>query len=452
MRLSSFEDIEKNRINSMNLLNKKSIFTSMLQDGPFAVGELPPFAHPFSREAKSWVRALEGDQLLKTKYRAVRSQIFDLLGISSFDEILILIHDRQIRKKTAERARILLGNMFGLNSASQDIGRYLFDYARTADDVVNSLRAKVLAPYRSHIETTNEIETTHDPVDLLLIIFDERFHRKARFEAKRKLVLMNLAGSIDHRERETDIETKFSDFLRFLNAHVWSPSLKIGDLEIKYLHSRHQSDDFSCREVAILSEDEAQALTPASGEKLTLIKRRRFRSQEREVPIYVTIRKKQPAAKVLKLLRKNEKNPAVAVDDELGLMAVLNSVGDVKCFLRHLTRSAVEAGSFMTLEDISDTLTGGHYAGTAMGSSNKTAMLKFFARLGGIRVEFIIHTNRSYLNYIYQRDVAHDEYEVKRIFDTGVADFLFPTDIYRLKMAEIRTAQINVFRKQIEGS
>ena len=434
----------------MNLLNTKSIFTSMLQDGPFAVGDLPPFAHPFSREAKDWVRTLEGNQLLKTKYRAVRSQIFDFLGISNFDEILILLHDRKLRAKTTERSRILLGNMFGLNGASHDIGRYLHDYARTADDVVNSLRAKVLAPYRSHIETTNEIETTHNPVDLLLIIFDERFHRKARFEAKRKLVLMNLAGSIDQRERETDIETKFSDFLRFLNSHVWSPSLKIGDLEIKYLHSHHDPDDFSCREVTVLSEEKARALTPTTGEKLTLIKRRRFRSQDREIPIYVTIRKKPPAAKVLKLLRKNEKNPAVAVDDELGLMAVLNSVGDVKCFIRHLTRSAVEAGSLMTLEDISDTLTGGQYGGTSTGSSGSTPMLKFFARLGGIRVEFIIHTNRSYLNYVYQRDVAHDEYEVKRIFDTGVADFLFPIDIYSLKMDEIRAAQIKSFRKQIE--
>src|SRR5665647_1028355 len=121
----------------MNLLNTKSIFTSMLQDGPFAVGDLPPFAHPFSREAKNWVRNLEGNQLLKTKYRAVRSQIFDFLGISSFDEILTLIHDRKLRQITVAHSRILLGNMFGLDGASHDIGRYLHDYARTADDVVS---------------------------------------------------------------------------------------------------------------------------------------------------------------------------------------------------------------------------------------------------------------------------------------------------------------------------
>jgi hypothetical protein len=434
----------------MDILGAGSIFTSMLQNGPFGVHDAPPLFHPFSAESKAWVRTLTGDPLLKTKYRAVRNQIFDFLEVSGFDGILPPIYDSRLRLKTARRAQQLLGNMFGIPPVPELIDRHLHDYARTANNVINSLRLKVLAPYSSHIETTNEIETMHDPVDLLLAIFDDRFHRKARFEAKRKLVLMGLAGSIDQRERETKIEQKFADFLDFLNMYVWSPHRKIGDLEISYLHSKHAEDDFSCRAVCLLDEGRASEITPVAGEKLTLIKRRRFLNEGHDIPIYVTIRKKEPAAKVLKLLRKNEKNPAVAVDDELGLMAVLNSVGDVKRFVRHLTRSALAADSFMTLEDISDTLTGGEYRGSATGSSAKTPMLKFFARLGGMRVEFIIHTNKSYLNYIYQRDVAHDEYEVKRIFDTGVAEFLFPEDIYHLNMAEIKTRQLLLARKQIE--
>jgi len=436
----------------MNLLNKKSIFSSMLQDGPFGVGNKPPLRGSFSREAKAWVRLLGSDPLLMTKYRAVRNQIFDFLGITSFAEVTNLLHNKELQEKTEKRAHMLLGNMFAIPGSYREIDRYIHEYGRTADDVIHSLRNKVLAPYSSHIETTNEIETTTDPVDLLLILFDERFHQKARFEAKRKLVLMNLAGSIDQRERETNIEHQFADFLNFLNLHVWSPSLKIGDLEISYLHSRHNNNDFCCEEVKVISEAEREEITPGPGEKLTLIKRRSFRDGDHEIPIYVTIRKKPPAAKVLKLLRKNEKNPATAVDDELGLMAVLNNAGDVKKFLRHLTSSAIRADSFMTLEDISDTLAGGEYKGTATGSSFKTPMLKFFARLGGMRVEFIIHTNRSYLNYMYQREVAHDEYEVKRIFDTGVAAFLFPPDIYHLNMDEIRDHQLAVFRRIIEGN
>lgn len=422
----------------------------MLQDGPFAVLDTPPLAHPFSRETKAWVREIQANQLLKTKYRSVRNQIFDLLGIATYDEILALIHDRALRAHAAERAYLLLGNMFGIKGSSQEVIRHLHEYARTADDVISSLRAKVLAPYSAHIETTNEIVTTWNPVDLLLALFDDRYHKKARFEAKRKLALMGLAGSIDQRERETKIAEKFLTFLDFLNAFVWSPDYRIGELDIRYLYSTHNRDTFGCETVKVLSEEEAQQVVPAAGEKLTLIKRRRFRDNGTDIPIYVTIRKKEPSAKVLKLLRKNEKNPATAVDDELGLMAVLNSVSDVKRFVRHLTRSAARAQSFMTLEDISDTLTGGEYRSSATGSSGKTSMLKFFARTGGMRIEFIIHTNRSYLNYIYQRDVAHDEYEVKRIFDTGVAAFLFPPDIYHLDLQKIRDHQLSWFRRRIE--
>jgi len=133
-------------------------------------------------------------------------------------------------------------------------------------------------------------------------------------------------------------------------------------------------------------------------------------------------------------------------------MAVLDSIADIKMFQNRLTRSASRADSFMVLEDISDTLTeAAAYGVTNTGSSSKTPMLKFFARLGGMRVEFIIHTNRSWLNYMYQQDVSHDEYEVKRIFDSGVAELLFPGDIFYLDHQAIRNDMIRLFRRQIEG-
>lgn len=439
-----------NEINTMKLVSKDSIFTSLKQDGLFACNDRVPICHPFSDEVKDWVRRYCKDQLDVTKYRSVRNQIFEFLDINSLNEIQSLLHNPELRLKRLERSHILLGNMFGIEGNVREIESKLNEYARTANDVITYLRSKVLAPYSSHIETTNEIQVTSTPLDLLLIVFNDRYHKKARFEAKRKLTLMSLAGSIDQRERETDIEKKFSDFLKFLNEHVWSPTMKIGELEIAYLISNHEPHTFSCTSVKVINEDQLSNINDKAGQKITLIKRRRFRCGTKEFPIYVTIRKKSPEAKVLKLLRKNEKNPAVAVDDELGLMAVLNTTNDVKQFQRHLTRSALNIDSFMTLEDISDTLTGKQYRSTAVGSSDKTQMLKFFARLGGMRVEFILHTNKSYLNYMYQRDVAHDEYEVKRIFDTGVATLLFPPDIYHLDHEKIRRQQLQRFRKQIE--
>jgi hypothetical protein len=435
----------------MSVIDKNSVFTSLLQNGPLAVEEEVALCSPFSAKTRKWVHVLMEDQNSTTKYRALRSQVFEFLEISSFREISALLKNRDEQTGRGQRAYEKLGNMFGINGTVKEIEARVYDYARTADAVVNSLRNKILKPYSSHIATTNEIEVANNPIELLLIIFDDRYHKKARFEARRKLQLMNLAASIDQRERETAIEEKFSSFLHFLNDYVWSPRQKIGEHDIVYLLSQHAADDFHCTSVRVIGPEEKKNITLNNGTKLTLIKRRKFVTDEREWPIYVSIRKKPPEAKVLKLLRKNEKNPAIAVDDELGLMAVLDSVADVKIFQNHLTRSARRAHSFLVLEDISDTLTGtSPYQSSATGSSAKTPMLKFFARLGGMRVEFIIHTNRSWLNYLYQQDVAHDEYEVRRIFDSGVAELLFPADIFNLDHRAIRNDMLARFRRQIE--
>jgi 5-methylcytosine-specific restriction endonuclease McrA len=436
----------------MSVLNEKSVFTSLNQKGPLATPAVIDLNRPFHSPIRSWVRRLRQSELNVTKYRALRRQVFEFLDISSFQDIATLLSDSESRESSSRRACMLLGNMFGISGTELEIRSKVSDYGRTADSVIKSLQNRLFAPYSSHVAMTNEVEITSDPVDLLLMMFDDRYHKKARFEAHRKLSLMSLAGSIDQRERETSIEEKFSQFLTFLNNHVWSSNLKIGEHDIVYLLSQHEATDFRCTNLQVIRKEEAPDISLGKGMKLTLLKRRRFQAGNRELPIYVSIRKKPPEAKVLKLLRKNEKNPAVAVDDELGLMAVLDSAGDVKVFQNHLTQSASKADSFMILEDISDTLTGGIYASTATGSSTKTPMLKFFARLGGMRVEFIIHTNESWVNYLYQREVAHDEYEVKRIFDSGVAELLFPQEIYFLNHQTVRNNMIRLFRKQIEES
>ncbi|MFH7320225.1 hypothetical protein ACHHRT_06350 [Desulfurivibrio sp. D14AmB] len=430
-------------------MNKnKNIFALLDQEGPFRVEAEPDGPRLFSPRSRQWLRDLQAAGLV-AKYRVTRNQLFELLGIRGFDEISALLADPERRAVVEQRAYTLLGNMFGLAGNQREIIARINSYSRIADGVINYLRAKVLANYASYIEMTNEIDSTRSPIDLLLIIFDPRYHRKARFEAKRKLILMNLAGTIDQRERETAVEQKFLRFLGFLNDQVWSRKAKIGELEIVYLLSRHHPESFACLEVEVKGREQLPATT-GPNQKITMIKRRFFPWRGREIPVYVSIRKKPPEAKVLKLLRKGEENPAVAVDDELGLMAVVDSTLEVKIFQQHLTESAGRAGSLLTLEDLSDTLGGGDHQSASPGSSPQTEMCKFFARMGGMRVEFIVHTNRSFLNYIYQRGVSHDEYEVKRIFDSGVARLLFPSDIYEIDISEKREALLRWFRCRIE--
>lgn len=428
-----------------------TIYALLDQDGPFATAGTPPGISLFSPVSRQRASELRQKNLV-TKYRATRNQIFELLNVDSYADIQHLIKDRERRRETDRRAYLLLGNMFGIHGSEREITARVNSYSQTADSVIRYLNNKVLSRYAPFIEITNEIDIASSPVDLLLIMFDDRYHKKARFEAKRKLILMSLAGSIDQRERETDIEDKFAEFLNFLNSYVWSPEIKIGELDLFYLLSHHEPETFSCTDVKVLTESEAESIAPEPRQKLTLIKRRRFKANGKEVPIYVSVRKKPPEAKVLKLIRKGEENPAVAVDDELGLLGVLDTSAEVKLFQKHLTESAIRARSFMTLEDITDTLEGGSgHTSSNIGSSASTPMMKFFARMGGMRVEFIVHTNKTYLDYIYKKDVSHDEYEVKRIFDSGVADLLFPREIYHLDMTTARNKLIGWFRQRIEN-
>jgi len=425
------------------------MFALLRQDCPFSTKYNPPGENIFSADYRSRVGKLRSEEMI-TKYRVLRNQIFDFLNVSSIGEIESLINDKEKQFEINRRAYKLLGNMFGFDGNERELVSRVDNYSRTADGVIRYLRNKVLANYASHIEITNEIDVASSPVDLLLITYDKRYHKKARFEAKRKLILMQLAGSIDQRERETDIEAKFSGFLSFLNNYVWSSDSLIGELNPVYLLSNHEPGNFTCKDVRVITTGEAEKIAPEEGCKLTLVKRRNFKVDGRSIPIYVSIRKKPPEAKVLKLLRKGEENPAVAVDDELGLMGVVDSLMDIKSFQKHLTKSAIKADSFMTLEEVNDTISGRSHHNTNIGSSAKTPMFKFFARMGGMRVEFIIHTNESYLNYMYQKDVAHDEYEVKRIFDSGVAELLFPYEIYHLDMKKVKGKLIGWFRSRIE--
>ncbi len=436
-----------------HVTRKDTVFKLLDQNGPFAVEETVSKSVRFSPLIRNQVVCLKQANLC-SRYRITRNQIFEFLNVGSFADIDRLIADEDCRRAASRRAYLLLSRMFGISGNDNECIIAVKNYAGTADGVIRYLKRAVLAPYSSYLDVDNKVDTLYDPVELLLIPFDDRYHKKARFEAKRKLVLMQLAAAIEQRERETCIEKKFARFLDFLNDHVWSTDAKIGEHEPAVLLSRHSPEDFACNEVSVLAlnrtEEAAPYLEPLEpGLKKTLIKRLWFHYDNRKIPIYVIVRKKDPVAKVLKLLRKGEENPDVAVADELGLMGVLDGIAEVRIFQKHLFESAFRAGSFLTLEDVSDSLEGGSHNGN-IGSSTNTPMLKFFARMGGMRVEFIIHTNKSFLNYTYQRGVAHSEYEVNRLFDTGVANLLFPKDIYHLDLPSIKDELLRRFRKQIE--
>lgn len=421
-------------------------FYLLRQGGSFATRPSVVFTGKATRD---WIKGLTNEE--RTKYRVTREQMFRLLDVNSYGEITNPSVDQTLRKEVYERGYRLLGSMYGIEGTQREIESKINSYADVADSAIEHIRLGILRDSSPKLEMINEIQATNNPIDLLFIVFNERYHQKARFEAKRKLILMGLAGSIDQRERETDVENKFAQFVNFLNQNVWSKNTKIGEFETVYLKSKHDPDTFETLSVKVLDEETGEKETVTRGEKLTILSRRKFQINGHDTPMYVTVRQKSPETKVLKMLRKGQENPAVAVDDELGLIGVADTTRDIRLFLKCLSQNATAAGSLITLEEISDTLNGEEFNGRNIGSSSDVKMLKFFAKMRGIRIEFILNTNKSYLDYLYQRGSSHEEYEVKRIFDAGVADLLFPEELYKVNMQVSRDRALQQARERIEN-
>ena len=99
----------------MSVISEESVFTSLLQHGPLAVEDNVYVTKPFSPHTRKWVKNLCRERINTTKYRALRSQIFEFLEISSFSQLAELLKQPDKQHNRSQRACLLLGNMFGLN-------------------------------------------------------------------------------------------------------------------------------------------------------------------------------------------------------------------------------------------------------------------------------------------------------------------------------------------------
>lgn len=396
-----------------------------------------------------WRNASSSD---RAKVRLAANEYFQLLGVQGMRDIPQLLQDPQEQAKRSAETSRRLGKMWGIEGNEEEVRGKIEGFGKLANRTRSMVEAQ-LPPDMAEIGMVNKIQATNDPFRLGLIIVDDRYDQKARFEAQQKLILMRLAGAIDQREREMNISQKYSQFNDFLEEHVWSSKMKIGETDLVYFLSTHDPKTLECSDVTVLNPQQRQDLKLRPNQIITPLRRRRIELDGKEIPVYATLREKTPESKILKLLRKGSNNPAEAVDDELGLMAVFDNKSDVKRFTQHLGKSASQGVDTMLLfEDVEDSLNGGMHAPKSPGSSPYVEMYKFHARWGGMRTENILLTNTGYLNYLYRDGVSHEEFELRRLFDAGVIEFLYPSSICNYNPEEMREQALNRSRRITRAS
>lgn len=404
------------------------------------------------KEISSWHRNLTPER--QTLYEILKGQVFGLLGATSAEQIQPLMDNSVLRGQTSERMFDQLGLVYGMRG-SERIKQKFEDYGRYADSVIDFLQDYLSYDGSVNLEMVNEVRAYNDPTDLLLLAFNGKWSGKARFEAKRKLFLMTIAASIERREREVGIEDQFRRFVDWLHERVWNPDLLLGESRGMFLVSNHDPETWACTDAEIVDEKLGIGLKLQPFQKKTHLPRRSFKTDAgREVNAYVTIRDKKMEAKILKMLKKGVEDPAIAVDDDTGLLVVVDDNKDARELIRDLIDQGYKSSYPIIIEDVSYTLEGGEYNGNN-GGSKKIRMLKFFVRLANeMRVECIIHTPETYAEQLYMRGVSHQEYELNRLFDgeVDVPRLLFP-EIYfpHFDMDRAREEKQKQIREIIEG-
>ncbi|MCL5434929.1 MAG: hypothetical protein M1405_00905 [Patescibacteria group bacterium] len=336
--------------------------------------------------------------------------------------------------------------------------------ALIADAFVNSFfRTGVWEPLSDRTDIKDEVQSTHSIIELLGLIFHHP-DRRIRFEAKRKLVLMKLAATADARSEELKEKDRFPRFLELLNEGFWygeigpdkKKRLKTGDVNIE---SHHDYATFATigdpreypdgEEEAVKQRMEKHKPKPGGYYiRIRQFEQRYINYDGELIPVNQDSRQKSLLSRMGKMIRKEEEDPAVAVQDTTGLMFVVRNIRDAYKVFDFFTRGGENGSLTFAVGDVEDTLSGKEkYSAENEGSSPKTRQLKFIATIEGISVEVIIHTYATYLNNLMEDEVAHDELDVRR--HTATARKIFPHEIYPKINLEVRIPEMIANQRKV---
>jgi len=186
----------------------------------------------------------------KLELLLTRKLICQLLEVKSFNQIDKEIFGDPKRKKILNKEFIeKYGAMYGLGNRSfEEIEGRVQKSLQEADLVINTFENQetgLLRHLRTSIGITNEIPAIKDPIDLLLIIFSPKASRQLRYEARRKLMFMDM--SFRSNLETGDHNVQIDNLLRFLNTNLWKGGLGVtDDIEVISEHSPfNYSPDFT---------------------------------------------------------------------------------------------------------------------------------------------------------------------------------------------------------------
>ncbi len=378
-----------------------------------------------------------------------------------------------VRGRTNRRAmRIFSPEWEKMDPAKRE--EEISSYASIANAFINDyFRTGGWQPLADKTDLHEEAEGANSIPRLMDIMLNNPRGR-VRFEAKRKLVLMQLAATAIARGKEINEKEGISRITELLNEDFWfgdvvtstrgkkkikTKRLRIMPVDIE---SHHSYETLECiGEPTEISSNTAhqelqriRAHVPEPGGYFIKVSHyeQRFINYEGElIPVYQDSRPKRILARMAKMIRKEQEDPAIAVQDTTGLMFVVKDIPNAYKLLDFFTKGGENGALTIKVGDLEDTLSGKEeYSAENEGSSPKTRQLKFIATIEGHSVEVIIHTFATQQINELENEVAHEEFELKR--DIEVYKQNFPKEIYHVDPEEELPSLIDRLRRRRRAS
>jgi len=382
-------------------------------------------------EVRKLSREKDGDYL---KFRLIRREILNILQVDNLADVPAIFNNE--KKKAVIRHRLLemYRRLYGLTEQSdRDIWRMIVAALKLADgviDIFENPEVGILKQYRTSMEMTNEVRAIEDPVDLLLLMFSPKATAVAQYEARRKLVLADTAF---HAQLFLEEAVKPMDsFLRTTQRLMFGGV--IGATKHLEILSAHSPTDYSAQEVNILQTGEKVGISPYNRYTNFVMREWDYGSGKRLAA--VESRTKDPRSLILKMLRKETKDP-YQTDDYLGAKLVFLSKADIFRFLDTFSQKAAQDGILLDFMEVADSIENGmDFRALNNGASPSLEVVKAHVRVNGQMAELQMYTIRTFLDSRYHDDFGHETaYSFKRLFESGVVELLYPESIYGINFS-----------------
>lgn len=446
-------------------------FALLDQAGHFAIPDQPLT----NAERRSWEASLTpGDQI---ELATFKKNVLRLFGVRTIAEI----NRVNIDERTPIAYR-MIADQWGIRGSDEEIKEIIEiqpDPEKKEGYYESSVRERAELAVKLGkpvvFELSNAVASTSNVLTLLRMAISSG-DRRVRFEAGKILDGMEsvaIADKIDREESERRESAPTASVNNQLNTNRGKDRAKedpdvsaINAIMDKDLYvspespsdstlilSRHDKNgDFRCigfervdpRRAAI-----ARYAKPKSGYLHTEIGERAFTHEGNEIPVYARVRKKLREAQVRKGRRKGTKNLRRAVEDTIGIRAVVGSASEIVAFHERLVEAFQKNGHAFTILEREDSLSGGSYTPKSPGSSEKLRVINLLAQIGPWLAEIQYYDIPAFIDSTAQDEVNYEEFELRRLYLAGIPQQDFPESIYHQPHEKIYESRVREIRSGI---